>query len=352
MQPGVVRHATTRARHPWRAALLVAGPLFLLTGCADQPAPLTLAPHERLDLENRSLNLLLLAAESEFPDVSCNAIEALVRVAPRSALPAFRKAAAAASPLVRYAGLLALGELRDRESLKALTAACNDPHEHVRLAAAFAACRCGKDSYVRLLFGALRDAADENVRADAASLIGRLQDRRAIKRLRAALTWPANAKSKHVTLAIDGALAALGDLRALRELNNYSQGDPASRTDALLILADLGNPEARDALRYRLLSANEEYDEARLIAARGLGKLGYRDGYDLALRMLTFTDPNANPAPDNPRRTFTVRSLAAHALAEIGDPRALPALRALAAAQDDPRLQVAAAYAVCRILAR
>jgi HEAT repeat protein len=183
-------------------------------------------------------------------------------------------------------------------------------------------------------------------------LIGRLQDPRAVKRLRAALTWPANAKSRHVTLAIDGALAALGDLLALRELNNYSQGDPASRTDALLILADLGNPEAYDALRYRLLSANEEYDEARLIAARGLGKLGYRDGYDLALRMLTFTDPNANPAPDNPSRTFTVRSLAAHALAEIGDPRALPALRALAAAQDDPRLQVAAAYAVCRILAR
>lgn len=324
----------------------------LLGGCESNTAAPALSPQARLELENRSLNLLLLAAESDLDDVSCNAIEALVRVAPRAGLPAFRKATVSPSPLVRYAGFVALGELRDRDSLKAVMAAVADPHPHVRLAAAFAACRCGKDGYARLLFGALKDGPDENARAEAASLIGRLQDRRATKRLRAALTWPGSAKSKHVTLAIHGALAALGDQDSLHELINYSQGDPASRTEALLLLADLGNPEGRDALRYRLLGASEEYDEARLIAARGLGKLGYRDGYDLALKMLAFIDPNPNPTPENPSRTFPVRSMAIHALAEIGDPRALPALRALAAVPDDARLQVAACYAICRILAR
>ena len=327
----------------WLAAVLLAG-------CQTETAAPTLTPQDRLDMENRSLNLLLTAAESDLQDVSCNAIEALVRVAPRTGLPAFRKATVSPSPIVRYAGFVALGELRDRPSLGGIKAAVADEHPHVRLAAAFAACRCGKDGYARVLFDALKESPDEGVRAEAASLIGRLQDKRAVARLRAALTWPGNAKSKHVMLAIRGALASLGDKDSLHELINYSQGDPASRTDALLILADLGNPDARDALRYRLLGASEEYDEARLIAARGLAKLGYRDGYDLATKMLTFTDGNANPTPENPSRTFPVRSMAIHALAEIGDARALPALRAIAASSEDPRLQVAACYAICRIL--
>jgi HEAT repeat protein len=45
-----------------------------------------------------------------------------------------------------------------------------------------------------------------------------------------------------------------------------------------------------------------------------------------------------------------VRSLAAHALGEIGDPQALPLLRDMAATETDERLQVAACYAICRIL--
>ena len=181
---------------------------------------------------------------------------------------------------------------------------------------------------------------------------GRLGEPRAVKALKAALRYTANKNSKPVTLAIDGALAALGQEDALRELITYSQGDTATRSVALLLLADLGKPEARDALRYRLLGVGEEYVEARLIAARGLGKLGYRDGFDLAMQMLTFTDTNHDPTPENPDRTYPVRSMAVHALAEIGDPRALVALRQLAASQDDPRLQVAACYAMHRIVSR
>lgn len=349
---GLAAHVSPRTGRGSALIPVSIGLLMCLAGCGDTSAPVTVTPQQRLEIESRSLNLLMLAAESDLDDVSCNAIESLVRVAPRAGLPAFRKAAASSSPLVRYAGLVALGELRDTESLAAICAATQDAHAHVRLAAAFAACRCGRTGYARLLFGTLKDAADENVRAEAATLIGRLHDPRALKRLRAALTWPDTAKSRRVTLAIHGALAALGDSGSLGELINYSQGDPASRADALLILADLGHADARDALRYRLLGGSEEYDEARLIAARGLGKLGYRDGYDLATKLLTFSDKNPSPSPENPDRTFAVRSLAIHALAEIGDPRSLPALRALAAAQDDARLQVAACYAICRILSQ
>ncbi len=330
-------------------SVLALAVLPAVTGCAGaQRATVQIAPQERMELQNRVLELLLTAARSDLDDVSCNAIEALVQVAPREGLPVFRQATQSASPLVRYAGFAALGELRDRESLERLRAGVQDGHAHVQLAAAFAAARCGKDGYVRILVNTLMTGAAENLRAEAAGLLGRLGDKRAVPWLRSASHLPANDKSKPVKLAINAALAALGQDDAVLELVRYSQGDAAARADALLLLADLGHPDGRDALRYRLTPA-EEYVEARLIAARGLGKLGDTAGFELAMQMLNYSDPNKNPTTDNPDRTYPVRSMAVHALAEIGDARAIPALRELAAGSD-ARLQVAASYAIWKIL--
>ena len=306
-------------------------------------------PHERLEIQNRALDLLLLAARSELEDVSCNAIEALVKIGTRDALPIYRQAIHSASPMVRYAGYCALGELRDRTVLEQLRAGTYDESAHVKLAAAYALCRCGKDGYAQVMIAALMSAPEENVRSDAAGLLGRLGEPRAIPWLRSALRVTANERAKPVKLAIYGALAQLGQKDAVIELVRYSQGDVATRADALLILADLGHRDGREALRYRLLSTAEDYDEARLIAARGMGKLGDASGFDLALRMITYTDPNKKPTPENPSRTFPMRSMAVHALAEIGDIRALPALRQ-AATTDDSRLQVAACYAIWKVL--
>ncbi len=331
----------------WLSAVVA---LTTWTGCADsRHAPVVVAPQERMELQNRALELLLSAARSDLPDVSCNAIEALAKVAPRDGLPIFRQATQATSPLVRYAGFAALGDLRDRESLERFRAGAKDAHAHVQLAAAYAAARCGKDGYVRVLVNTLMTAPAENLRADAAGLLGRLGDKRAVRWLRSAGRQPNNDKSKPAKLAINAALAALGEDDAVQELVRASQGDAESRADALLLLADLGHPDGRDALRYRL-AAEQEYLEARLIAARGLGKLGDAAGFELALANLNYRDPNDKVATDNPDPTYPVRSMAVHALAEIGDMRAIPPLRQLAAAEDDARLQVAACYALCKIL--
>lgn len=331
--------------------LLVLLPV-LAPGCVDSRPPAAVAPVERAELERRALDLLLHAAESDDPVVACNAIEALAEVAPQAGVPAFRRAVASPAPLVRYAGYVALGQVRACAEPRHLAAGVRDPHPQVRLASAFAACRCGRDGYARVLVQALTDSPEESLRADAAFLLGRLEEPRARKWLRAALHLPANARSNRVTIFIHFALACCGEADSLRQLILLSQGDAPTRTDALLLLARLGHPDSRDALRYRLHSPSEEYDETRLIAARGLGKLGLADGYDLAARLLTFVDPSPPAQPDVPDRTFVVRSLAVHALAEIGDPRALPALRDIAAAGDDPRLQVAACYAICKIARR
>ncbi|MCK4342767.1 MAG: HEAT repeat domain-containing protein [Phycisphaerae bacterium] len=327
--------------------------MLLWSGCQNNPKrdeTVALCGPERLELHSRALDQLLLAAGSDLDIVSCNAIEALVEVAPRDGLPAFRKATRSESPVVRYAGFVALGERRDHKSLDLMVTGVKNVHPHVRLAAAFAAYRCGKEGAARLLVRALTDSPEDGLRAEAAALIGRLEEPRAKQWLQRALRLPANEKSSRVSLAINGALARLGDEDGIRRLVLYSRGDTAERTEALLILAELDYQEVREDLLYALLGPEEEYLEARLIAARGLGKLGFKEGYDLAARMLSYTDPNRNPTPENPDRTFAVRSLAIHALAEIGDPRALGPLREIAAAPDDPRLQVAASYAICMIL--
>jgi len=339
-------------RSTWYAAGAAALSLALVTGCADTTPPVSLSPLERRELYTRSTDLLLRAAQSDLGVASCNAIDALAKLAPRDGIPVFRQAIRSEIPLMRYAGYAAMGEVRDCDSLPALLAGVKDPNPLVRLAAAYAACRCGKTGYARLLVRALTQEPDPAVRAEAASLLGRLGEPRAEKALRAALRLVANEKARPVLLNIYGALAALGHRDAVQELVRYAQGDLETRTHALLLLADLGNPDTAEALRYRFMTRHEDYVETRLIAARGLGKLGYKDGFDLARRMLTFTDPNPNPNPENPDRTYPVRSMAIHALAEIGDPRAIPALREIAANSNDPRLQVAAAYAICRILNR
>lgn len=305
---------------------------------------------ERVELFNRALDQLLLAAESDLAVVSCNAIEALVKVAPRDGAPLFEKATHSDIPIVRFAGYVALGEVRHCDAMSAIRAGLDDSHPQVRLAAAFAAYRCGKSGAARLLVRGLTESEDERVRADAATLIGKLKESRTKRWLRYALELPANRKISRVSLAINGALARLRDEDAIRRLVLYSRGTTAERAEALLILATLDHARVREDLLFALAGPEEEYLEARLIAARGLGKLGYDDGFELALRMATYTDPNPQPTREDPDRTFPVRSLAIHALAEIGDERALPVLRQLAANSEDPRLQVAASYAICQIL--
>jgi HEAT repeat protein len=267
-------------------------------------------------------------------------------VDPKAGLDAYRSAVRSTTPIVRYAGLVALGDLRERGSLQLIEKARNDPDARVRLAAAFALYRCGRKDAGRALSTALIDAGDENVRGTAADLIGKLQEPAAIKRLKAALRAPVNLKSNRVIVQIYAAMAMLGDKDAISSLNQYSQGDALARLVALQALADLAPQESREALRYRF-SKQDEYIEHRLIAAQGLGRMGSKDGFELALANTVY----ASKDPEDTQAAWRVPALAAKTLGEIGDRRALGRLRQMAE-DDDPRVQVAACYAICRIMSR
>lgn len=299
----------------------------------------------KYELRDRAENLLVSGTRSEFPLIVCNALEGLERVAPVTAKQRAVPLLENESAMVRYAAMVTIGRLRDRAALPRVQKMRNDSSNRVRLAAAFAAARLGDSGAAPILIRVLEQDPDESMRADAAFLIGKLGEKRAIKRLEAAQRVRINEKSNRVLLHILGARADLGDQRAIEELAAFTRGDSVSRVLALQILADVGAPAARSALLYSLKDKNE-YLENRLIAARGLGRFGGREGASLALQSLNHVGKNA----EDPNETARVRALAALALGAMRAEEALEPLRGQCETSDDERIQVAAAVAICEIV--
>ncbi len=318
-------------------ALFLAGmTTVLLCGCQSSAAQVS--PTREAPLARRALTLLRAAAKYDDPIVRANAIEALADVDPRASIELFRAAAAAESKLVRYAGLVALGDIRDRDSLVVLRRLLKASDAHVRIGAAYATYRCGRSGAARVLVDALNDSPDEKVRADAAYLIGKLGEKKAVKRLKLALR---REKTSYVQVHIVSALAMLGDEESIDALIYYTQSDITSRLIALQTLDRLAVSRARPAL-HRLLDDKQTYLQIRLLAARALARLNDRKGYDLAVQSLSRTGQNAD-------ETMQIRVNAALALGAMRQSKALPLLEKLAKNETDPRVQVAAAYAICQI---
>lgn len=321
---------------------------------------------EQIRLRQRALDFLYRAARSDLDVVAGNAIEALVQVEPRAAVPTFRAALNSEYPIVRFAGAVALGETRDCGGPDRLAKVLEDPHELVRLGTAFAAFMCGERGYGRRLTDALHQSTDEHVRSTAAMLIGKTGEPAALGHLRHAL----GDKSNIVRIQVIASMAELGDEEAVDRLIQYAQGDAVMRIVALQTMVELAEPRTRDGLLYRL-TRDDEHIQHRLIAARALGRIGRRggesgasskggsrgepgqEGYDLALASLNFSanDASSELTPvERAEEAVRVRSLAALALGDIGDARALAALEALASGADDPRVKLAASVSICHIV--
>lgn len=289
----------------------------------------------------RAQELLLRAARDEEPIVRSHAFEALVDVMPDQGRGEFRAALHESNELMRYAGCISVGVLRDRGALPEIRPLLQDRSPRVRLAAAFASYRCGGQSAARLLVSTLADHPDENLRSDAAYLIGKLGDPEALKRLK----WAAsNEKSGKVQVHIAAARAMLGDDEGVNDLINAIQGDTVSRLIALQTFIESPSRRATEALRYRLKD-DRDYLQTRLLAARALGKLGDDSGLALALESLTHESADAN-------EVMSVRQNAALALGAMGQPQTLASLARLAESEADPRTQVAACWAICQIQRR
>ena len=332
--------------------LLLAPAALLAAGCnLGEVTPMRMPVLEQARLRQKALDFLHRAAGSDNAVVTSNAIEALVEIDPDGSVRHFRAALGRSEQaMVRFAGCVALGEIGDCSAIERIRKRLKDTNAQVRLGAAFALFRCGERRYGHVLRTALREHSEENIRAAAAMLMGRLGEPPAVRELRLA----ADDESTMVSMQAISSMALLGDDESIDRLIQYAQGETVMRILALSTMVELGDARTVEALRYRLrLQEPNEYLQHRLVAARALGRLGMSDGYDLAIKALSFSPLNA-PAemtPQEVREEVTrVRSLAALALGAIGDELALGPLGEIARTANDSRLQIAACTAICHIV--
>ncbi len=335
-----------RTGRDWsRGALALCGALAVLaTGCG---AP-KLSVGEQ-ELRSRALHGLKRGTEyADDPAVRAQSIEALSRTAPAEGLPYMRDALRDDEPVVRFAACMALGLVKDKGSRGMLETRLEDTDASVQTGAIYALHRLGDYRHTSRLADRLLRDPSPGVRANAAMVLGELGEKGAIRLLRHA----ARDRQDVVSLQAIEAMALLGDAPSFQQLTLLTHdGSGPTQVLAILALGRTGDRSAVNALVYHLRQGT--YLETKLAAARGLGMLGFSDGLKVALEALDFKPGNSRLIDDTPyNQAMRVHSMAAQALGDIGDSAALPALQQRLEAQDDPRVQLAAAKAILQILGR
>ncbi len=341
---------------PWRLLLLL--PLFLTTlGCNIASLRRNLSQEESFDFRAVALDALKKAAFSDVPNTRIQALEAFQEIGTGEGIDClginitnrFGDVTVENYAGVTFAGLMALGTLRNAEYIEQIRNRAEDPDPHIKIAAIFALHRLGDQRRTGEVGDYLLNHSDARVRANAALAIGRLGEPKSVTLLRRALQQEQKIAPK---IQILEALAIYGDEYGIERLIAYAY-DP--RPDlvalALMCLADAESPGAEKLFRLRLTS---DYPETKLAAARGLGKLGSDEGLDLAIAYLYFKSPDKS-RPDDPseQQVSRARGLAALALEAIGSPLALGPLRdAFEADGQSEYVRLAVARAAIRIIDR
>ncbi len=316
-----------------------------LGGCATAPAKTGSVDRHRL--ERRAFECLKAAVRYEHnPAVRCAAVEALESSTRDEAKPWIRLALHDDHPAVRFAACAAIGRLRDTVAEPAVRACLEDGDHSVRVAALFALHRLGDMTRTGRIAGYLLDDKEPTVRRNAALLLGLLGEAGAVKVLAKAMK-DTDPGVRHHALE---AMARLGNEEARQELSFMANaGVGSEEVFALNALAATRNPLCQDMFLYKLGSA--AHLETKLAAARGLGRLGSDDGFNVALAALHVNRARTGDPDDPPEaRVLRVKQLAAAALGTIKKVDALPALKNMLDGEPDPRVQVSAARAILEIL--
>ncbi len=216
---------------------------------------------------------------------------------------------------IREEAALALGASRDRRAVVPLLAMLKDPDRAVRAAAITALTEIGEPAVTAV--GACLDDPDLTVQESAACILARIGDARVSDRLMIAL----GSADWIVRMHAAQALGRIGEPRAVpRLLPLLNDKVKAVRVDAAQALVRIGQPAVAPLLE--ALTHGEWL--VRLHAVEALGKLKSPEAVEPLLRTL-FND-----------RDPAVREDSVRSLGEIGDARAVPALRAVVAGASRP----------------
>jgi len=327
-------------------ALLLAGALLFLTGCPPVHREVGYTPTEQpmerrppvekvmpLDpaLQEAARKELADEAKSPEPILRVHAIEEEREVVGVSATADYLTALNDGSPVVRYAGAMAVGELRLKVARGTLRGLVDDKNAFVRIAARFALHRLGDYTFSHDFETFARDT-DPHIRGMTAMALGRMGETSATKILMVLRKDPNPAVRQQASEA----LWRLGDMVGAEDLAGLIKSH--YRDDqmiAILGLASTHDPNVSQNIRPEITGIDMD---VKLVAARGMAMLGggaYDIGFPIAMDGVRETDPK-------------LRVLAALALGAIGRTDAQPVLRDLLN-DKDPDVRIAAAAAILQL---
>ncbi len=213
--------------------------------------------------------------------IRSNAIEIVVETRQTRLIPRVQRLLKDEVVPVRFAAVLALGDLEYTFGLASVEQMLRDRDPNVRIAASFAVARLGRHEYAEVLHKAI-SSSDQTVRANAALLLGKLGDRSVLKDL----YWVLTDKKSDDKVAFQAteSIARLQDERIYPKLWTMLISAYADvRVMGVLSMGLLGTKDAKDALVGML---DDEVLEVRLAAAGELGKLGDNVGEPEVLAVL------------------------------------------------------------------
>jgi len=297
-------------------------------------------------LRNQMREVLLSAAAGSEASLRCNALESLALVKPD---PKVQKLVLQALqdklPAVRFAAVVAIGDMKYTPARRALEQLLRDQEESVKMAAGYALEKLGdrrfKKWYDAALFG-----KNPSLKAQACLLLGKLGQTAMRSDSRAKL-WMVLRQPRQnplVKLQAAEALARLGDEKVLTKLLAFAGSGYAD--DRLMAISGLEYLGGENTHAMLVTLADDAQLEVQLGAIRALGARATEEDLALVRRSLRHTDPGGDAIV-----TARVRGLAALALGKTrqeGDAKLLQQ----AMSDSSPYVQVAAARAAIDYLTR
>lgn len=275
-------------------AIILTG--MLSAGCVEEQAggPPLLPGEKKVrvqSLKPRALIILEKGLTSNSARIRTNAIEVAVETRQKDMLPSLSKLTQDPTVPVRFAAVVALGDLRCFSCESIVRQSLNDPDVNVRIAAAYSLVKLNQPNYFDPLLAAAK-SPDQTVRANAALLIGKLGNPEHIPLLYEVLT--AEDSVDKVRMQAVESIARLGDERMYRsklwalQISKYAD----DRVMGIRGMGALNTPEARSAIATML---QDDVLEVRLAAAEELARLGDTSGEEEVFNYFQ-TNPDLNKA--------------------------------------------------------
>lgn len=264
------------------------------------------------DLEKQAARIIQLGLSSSHPQVRANAIEIAAGTGKPQFMAEVQRLTKDELVPIRFAAAVAIGESKYSAGKNDVAQLLKDEDENVRLAADFCLVMLGgSKSYTEQIRKAMA-SDDQQIRANAAFLLGKIGDRKALPLLYHAIKDEAS--DDRVRLNAIEAIARLNDEKIYHKLwamliSAYID----DRVFGIRAMGALGTTQARDAI---LTMLKDDLPEVRLVAAEQLGNMGNMAGEKIVVDALT---KDISVAPDHQAKA-RIQTLAALAIGQIRTP--------------------------------